>query len=264
MTAAVVLVNLVLGAAYLLVGVITAVELKRDWRVFGFSHFGLAFLLMAVTCGPHHLAHAVHTWSGDAAGHTAGLWDVLTVVVGLPAGVLWLLLRIEAFRGGLGDRFVRGDPAWLQPTVVFALAWTFGMLVVGAFVATGGTGPSHSHGDGPPWMVLANVVLVLVYLAIGFVIVQTQLANRPSLGGWSVSGLCLAFVFPSCAAMHALLAAYGVSGRYAHDTAGMAIDLASIPAALYFLFVVLMLHREAMHDWNDGPRTVEAGVALGR
>jgi hypothetical protein len=109
-------------------------------------------------------------------------------------------------------------------------------------------------------MVLANLVLVGLYLAIGKVVLQTQLTNRPGLGGWSVSGLCLAFIFPSCAVMHAMWAAYGLSGQYVYEPALLVVDLLSIPAAIYFLVVVMMLHREALHDWNEGPRTVEPGV----
>jgi hypothetical protein len=255
--AAVALVNLVLGLAYTGYGVMTALEMKRDWRVFGFSHFGTAWLFMAFTCGPHHLLHASHALSGS---HDAGWLDFFTVAVGLPVGVLWLLLRVEAFGGGRGDRFVPGTPAWVTPTAALAVAWGFGSLLAGAFVATGGSGADHSHGDGPPWMVLANLTLVGLYLAIGKVVLQTQLTNRPGLGGWSVSGLCLAFIFPSCAVMHAMWAAYGLSGQYVYEPALLVVDLLSIPAAIYFLVVVMMLHREALHDWNEGPRTVEPGV----
>jgi len=116
MTAAVAVVNLVLGMAYTCYGVLTAVEMKRDWRTLGFSHFGAAWILMAFTCGPHHLAHGVHV---GLEGRDGGVLDLLSVVVGLPVGVLWLYLRIEAFAGGRGDRFVPGTPLWLSavPTV---------------------------------------------------------------------------------------------------------------------------------------------------
>jgi hypothetical protein len=255
MRTAVIVVNLIIGSAYTGYGVMTALEMKRDWKVFGFSHFGTAWLFMAFTCGPHHLAHAFHTWTN--VHQHAGWLDVMTVVVGLPVGVTWLLLRVEAFAGGQGDRFVHGSPAWLRPAAVFAVVWSVGSLLIGAFVATGGS-IDHAHVSGPPWMVLANLALLGLYLAIGKVVLQTQLANRPGLGGWSVSGLCLTFIFPSCGVMHAMWAAYGLAGRYRYDTVGAVIDLLSIPAAIYFLFVVMMLHREALHDWNEGPRTVDA------
>ena len=47
MIAAVALTNLVLGVAYCGYGVMTAVEMRRDWRTMGFSHFGAAWILMA-------------------------------------------------------------------------------------------------------------------------------------------------------------------------------------------------------------------------
>ncbi|HEV8626678.1 MAG TPA: hypothetical protein VG034_19700, partial [Acidimicrobiia bacterium] len=52
--------NLVLGVAYTGYGMMTAIEMKRDWRTFGFSHFGAAWICMAFTCGPHHLDHGLH------------------------------------------------------------------------------------------------------------------------------------------------------------------------------------------------------------
>src|SRR3989337_1218681 len=60
MIAAVALTNLVLGIAYTGYGMMTAIEMKRDWRTFGFSHFGAAWICMAFTCGPHHLDHGLH------------------------------------------------------------------------------------------------------------------------------------------------------------------------------------------------------------
>ncbi|HET9444550.1 MAG TPA: hypothetical protein VFO65_14590, partial [Acidimicrobiales bacterium] len=111
MTAAVAVVNVVLGLAYCGYGVVTMVEMARDWRTFGFSHFGAAWTCMAFTCGPHHLAHGIHV---GLEGRPGGPLDLLAVLVGLPVGVLWLYLRLEAFGGGRGDRFVPGTPWWLR------------------------------------------------------------------------------------------------------------------------------------------------------
>src|SRR5918996_6011706 len=97
MTAAVAITNLVLGVAYTGYGVITAAEMRRDWRSFGFSHFGAAWIAMAFTCGPHHLVHGLHL---AFEGRSGGALDLLAVAVGLPMGGVWLSLRVEAFRGG--------------------------------------------------------------------------------------------------------------------------------------------------------------------
>jgi hypothetical protein len=41
--ALVALTNLALGVAYTGYGIMTAIEMRRDWRTFGFSHFGAAW-----------------------------------------------------------------------------------------------------------------------------------------------------------------------------------------------------------------------------
>lgn len=83
----------------------TAVEMLRNRRTMGFSHAGAAWIAMAFTCGPHHWVHGLHV---AFEGRTGGPLDLVAVVVGLPAGVIWFLLRIEAFRGGRGDRLLKG------------------------------------------------------------------------------------------------------------------------------------------------------------
>jgi hypothetical protein len=250
MTALLALLNVVLGLAYTGYGVMTIIELKRDWQTFGFSHFGAAWIVMAFTCGPHHLAHGIHL---GLEGRPGGQMDLLAVVVGLPAGVLWLLLRIEAFAGGRGDRFVVGTPRWLR-AVPGASAVTLLILAIGSVRATGG----HWRLDD---MTSVNLALLGLYLAIGWVLLRTQLANRPATGGWSVSGLCLSAIFPTCGVMHAVWAAYAMSGQYHWDVHGFVIDWLSVPAALYFLYVVRRLHRESLHDWNHGPEQVEVRSA---
>jgi hypothetical protein len=79
------------------------------------------------------------------------------------------------------------------------------------------------------------------------------------MGGWSVSGLCLSAIFPTCALMHAVWASYAISGQYHHDVHGFVIDWLSVPGGLYFLWVVRSLYRDALHDWNEGSRRGCAG-----
>ena len=239
MSSLVALTNLVLGTAYCGYGVMTAVEMRRDWRTHGFTHFGMAWLLMAFTCGPHHLVHGVHILF---EGRHGGVLDLYSVVIGLPAGVTWLALRVEAFAGGRGDRFISGDPRWLRALPAAAALYA-GSLVIGMAATLGGS----LH---PTPLVVPNLFLVVIYLAISWFVLRTQLRNHPQLGGWSLSGLSLAVIFATCALMHAVWAVYTATGAYTFDIHGLVIDWLSLPAGLYFLSVVRGLYRDAIHDWN--------------
>ena len=274
MTAAVAAVNLVLGVAYCGYGVMTSIEMKRDWKSFGFSHFGAAWICMAFTCGPHHLVHGIHT---ALAGHNhsialgglvaficrrpvhltlpgriGGPLDLFAVVVGLPAGVIWLALRVEAFAGGRGDRYIKGTPLWLA-----ALPFV-GVAYVVVLVAT--AVPVLMHPVHVTSLVIVNLTLLVIYMAIGSFLLRTQLRNHPSLAGWSVSGVSLTAVFPTCALMHAVWAVYALSGKYHFDVQGAYIDWLSIPAALYFLWVIRGLYRDSLRDWNSA--TVDEAAEL--
>src|SRR3954468_8968210 len=123
MTTLVATLNIVLGLVYIQYGTMTVLEMRRSWGTLGFSHFGAAWIAMAFTCGPHHLPHGLHV---AAAGGAAGALDFLAVVIGFPAGLTWFLLRVEAYRGGRGDRFIPGDPIW-----VVALPTVAGIYVTG-------------------------------------------------------------------------------------------------------------------------------------
>jgi len=238
--------NIVLGVAYTGYGMMTAMEMKRDWRTFGFSHFGAAWILMAFTCGPHHLDHGLHV---AVDGRLGGPLDLLAVVVGLPVGVAWLWLRLEAFLGGRGDRFIPGTPRWLKAVPIVSALYLAGLVIACGFVLAG----PHVR---PGMAVWANVILVGLYMTIGWFVLRTQLANRPSMGGWSVSGLSLSIIFPTCALMHGVWAVYAVAGRYQQDIHGLTIDWLSVPAGIYFLAVVRRLYKDSLRDWNDGPDDV--------
>jgi hypothetical protein len=132
LTAATAALNIILGLVYTSYGTMTVIEMVRDRHRLGFSHFGAAWIAMAFTCGPHHWVHGVHL---AVEGRTAGVLDLVAVVVGVPAGVTWFLLRVEAFRGGRGDRFIAGTPRWLMalPT----LSGVYVTAVVGAGLGIG-------------------------------------------------------------------------------------------------------------------------------
>lgn len=246
MTLAVGLLNLVLGCVYTCYGLMTIVDLRRGWATRGPSHFGFAWLAMAFTCGPHHLDHAIHVLLTDRAG---GGLDLLAVVVGLPAGVTWFLLRVEAMFGGRGDRFIEGTPRWLVAAPVLGAVYTASLFSMLATITRGGDLEVR---------ILPNLALLVLYGAIGFVLATTQLRNHRVTGGWSLSGVALSAVMLTCAYMHTVYASYAQTGFYDVDIHGLTIDVLSVPAAAYFLWVVVALHRGTLRDWNAGRQAVAA------
>lgn len=246
MTMTLAILSLALGTVYTCYGVITIIDLRRGWAEMGLSHFGLAWICMAFTCGPHHLEHGLHL---ALAERQAGGFEIFAVAAGAPAGVIWFLLRVEALRGGRGDRFISGTPGWLR-----AMPWISALYAV---VVVGSIGwIAMADGLTMRSTLAANLSLVALYCMIGWYLLRTQLRNRGPLGGWSVSGLSLTAVFPTCAVMHAAWMLYALTGRYDVERHGMTIDWLAVPAAVYFLWVVRSLYLGAVGDWNEGSRGV--------
>ena len=250
MRIAVGLVNVGLGAIYTSYGLMTIVDLKRGWRTNGMSHFGLAWIAMAFTCGPHHIDHGLSVLYENGP---AGSLDLMAVLVGAPAGVTWFLLRVEALGGGRGDRAVSGTPQWLR-----AVAWLSGIYMA-VFIASVAYTVRMSQHFTPRFT--PNILLLGIYCVIGFYLLRTQITNRAVTGGWSVSGLALTIVFPTCGAMHALQAAYTVSGLYSASWHCLTIDWLAVPAAIYFVWVVRSLSLGSMTDWNLGAQGARLQVA---
>lgn len=240
MTTVIGVLHLGLGAIYFSYGLMTIVDLKRGWRTHGFSHFGAAWLAMAFTCGPHHLDHGAHI---IVSGRSGGPLDLLSILMAAPAGVIWFLLRLEAMGGGRGDRHITGTPLWLD--LLPAAGFVYLAALFNAALDTAGSAPVFEP------KILPNLALIGLYSAIGGQLARTQLGNRPHTGGWSVSGTSLAAVMFTCALMHGVYALYATTGRYDLDIHGYVIDVLSVPAAAYFLWVVAALHRGVLRDWND-------------
>ncbi len=239
MRPAVALANLVLGAAYLGIGGLIVYDLVRGLPVRGFSRFGAAMAAIAFTCGPHHVAHGFHV---GFEGHAASALDLVTVLVGLPFGVVFAALRIEAQLGGPGDRFVSGTPRFMKALPGLSLLYLAGISFVVARLVDGALHLS--------WSLAPQAMLVGVYSAIGYVLLRTQLHNHWSLGGWSASGGAMTGIFFTCAAMHLALLALAAAGQPVLDIHETMIDLAGVPAGLYFLSVVRALYHGAIADWN--------------
>lgn len=247
MTVAAGVLNVLVGAVYLQYGTITVVEMRRNWGRMGFSHFGAAWIAMAFTCGPHHMVHGVHLLF---EGRHAGVLDLVTIAVGAPAGVVWFRLRVEAFLGGRGDRHIPGSPLW-----IVALPTLLGMYVTALGAAALSAGALHW--DRVP-LVLSNAALVVLYAMVAFYVSRTQIANHRPLGGWSLSGVSLGVIFWTCALMHATYALYTLTTRYAFDVHGFWVDVAAVPAAVYFVGVVRALYRGTFRDWNSVDRQLES------
>lgn len=240
MTIAIGILNVVLGTVYFQYGSMTVLDMRRNWSSNGFSHFGAAWIAMAFTCGPHHFAHGLHLLTSNTS---AGPLDLVVVVVGFPAGVIWFLLRVEAFRGGRGDRFIVGSPPWVLALPALAAAYATAILIL--VIETGTQRWAHLQSVAP------NLLLIGIYGMIGYYLARTQIANRRPLGGFSVSGLALAVVFPTCALMHAVFAYYTLTGRYGVVAHTVTIDWLAVPAGVYFLWVVQALYRGTYRDWNS-------------
>jgi len=225
MAAAVATLNIILGLAYFAVGTMSAIEMGRNHRKLGWSRFSIAWMAIALTCGSHHFAHGIHV---AVEGRYVGGLDLVVTAIAVPAGVIWFLLRVEAFGGGRGDRFIHGSPWW-----VLALPTALGAYVTAVVMTMINDGSIAARGLG---MAIPNILLIGVYAMIGFYLTRTQLHNRRPLGGWSLSGLSLAGIF--------------LRGIYAADLHHLIVDWLSVPAGLYFLYVVRSLYRGNATDWN--------------
>jgi len=226
---------LLIGLSYAALGLLACYELGRHASSRGFSHIGGAVALMAAaTCGPHYLVHAEHLLlrGGSVSGAV-----VAALAIGVVPGTLFVLLRTEALLGGNGDRFISGTPLLLA-----VLPWAYA-VAAGAIVWSAIGTP-----DGSSAAVALNVVLFAAYLLIGVLVVRTQVARRPMLGGWSLSGLALGSVFVTCAVTHLTSSLAMVA-----DAHSLVVDAVSVPVALYFLWVVRSLHRNGLRDWNRRP-----------
>lgn len=244
--------HLLVGTAYALLGLLSAWEAATQYRSRGLSRFGLGFSLMAASCGPHHLVHGWCVLQGDAV--TAPMLAV--TLLGLPAGLVFCWLRVEAMREGTGDRrivarphlMITGMVAWLG-TVGALAGWSIASPPgPGQAVCTTGRLATAAGVDFTSPVLLANVFVTLTYAMVGWYLIETQARRYMAYRAWSLSGLSLAAIFPTCAAMH-LITAF-TSGP---DAATLPFDLLGVPASVYFLWVVRRLHMDSVVDWNRRP-----------
>jgi hypothetical protein len=161
--------------------------------------------------------------------------------------VAFLGLRLETALGGRGDRVIRGSGVWAA--VPWAMTAAAGATLYEAF----------RHAVDPDLRVLVpNAILCVTFLLVSYFAARAQIARRPLLDGWSLSGVAMSAVFATCGLSH--LVAGLLAGS---NPAGVVFDNLGVPASLYFLWAVYGLHRHSLRDWNRRPLVGRAG-ALGR
>ena len=77
---------------------------------------------------------------------------------------------------------------------------------------------------------------------------RTQLARRPLLGGWSLSGAAMAGVFPTCGLTHLTTGLTTMPELHTY-----LFHLPGVPASILFLWVVHRVHANSLADWNRRP-----------
>ncbi len=250
--------NLAIGLAYAGLGLLSAWETMSLHRYRGWSRFGIGFSMMAASCGPHHLVHGWHVLQGASAS-----WPMLGVtMIGLPAGLIFVLLRFETVWGGQGERLIV-----IPPNRAALLAGTFaivaGLLAAWAFAQPGANVPFQavctSAGlavrdavtgagiDVASVTFVANIFVAVTYGMVGWLLADHQVRRHLTTGAWSLSGVALTGVFFTCAQMHAIDATTQGNGLM------LVFDLIGIPASVYFLWVVKQVHSDSVLDWNRRP-----------
>ena len=248
--------NLLVGMAYVTLGLLSAWEAASQYRYRGLSRFGLGFSLMAASCGPHHLLHG---WC-VLQGGTVSTPMLAVTLTGLPAGIVFCYLRAESMLSGRGDRTVAINSPVMGGAVITALIGV-GLLAgwamatppdINPFICTTETIQSGLLGVGSSigasLVLYSNLWAAAAYAMVGWYLGDTQIRRYVSTRSWSLSGLALTAVFPSCAAMHLILALTS-----SQETGTLLFDLIGVPASVYFLWVVRQLHADSAIDWNRRP-----------
>ena len=247
--------NLAIGLAYASLGVLSAWETASLHRYRGWSRFGLGFSLMAASCGPHHMVHGWHVLQGASVS-----WPMFAAtVIGLPAGLTFVLLRLERMWGGQGERMVTAT-ADRMAMLAGAFILATGVLAAGVFVQPGADAlwqfVCTSSGlvtraepgvDFTSLTFIANVFVTVTYGMVGWYLGDCQVRRYLTNGVWSLSGVSLSGVFFTCAQMHMIDAA-----SRGNDWI-LVFDVIGVPASVYFLWVVKLLHNDSVMDWNRRP-----------
>lgn len=250
------LTNLAVGLAYAGLGLLSVWETVSLHRYRGWSRFGIGFAMMAASCGPHHLVHGWHALAGEAV--TVPMLAV--TLIGLPAGLIFVLLRLETVFGGQGERLFAASPDRVAMAVGGFTA-VAGVLAASAFLqpasaslfqlicgSPGLAGAAADAGvDFTSVMFVTNIFVTVTYGMVGWYLADCQVRRYLTNGTWSLSGVALTGVFFTCAQMHL------IDATTRGNTWMLAFDLFGIPASIYFLWVVKLVHNDSVMDWNRRP-----------
>lgn len=247
MTAALVLGNGIIGSLYILLGVVGVWEVISQYRSRGLSRFGMGVSAVGLTCGTHHLAVAWHM----AKGGEVSIPQLVVMLLGLPPCLLFAWLRLESLSGGAGDRMITGRPyalAGIGMLFFAAIGWLVGQRQGPALTLCTPAGLSAASSGLLSPGALSNLAIAVVYMMVGWYLMETQVRRYATSQHWSLSGVSLALIFCSCSCMHLI---HAISpGEHA---ATIAYDLGSVPASVYFLWAVKQVHRDSVVDWNRRP-----------
>lgn len=241
MSGAVAGVNIALGIGYMLLAVLVAVELQRQWKEPGVWRFGAALAAIAFTCGPHHLAHGMHV---GFEHEVAGRLDLVSVLVGIPPAAVFVWLRLEALTGRRGDRVIAGNPGWIQVMPIAAGAYFAVVVIMGIGMLRRAEGLSLEG--------LLNLAAAVVFGWVTAVFLRTQRRNHAVTGEWSLSGLALVGLFGTCTVMHTAVAMQVTAQVRSLDIHLVTIDGLGVLAAMWFLGIVRAMTRDAPQDWEAG------------
>lgn len=247
--------NILIGLAYSGMGLQSLLETIALHRHRGWSRFGLGFSLMAASCGPHHLIHGWHVLHGEPATGTM----LAATLIGLPAGISFIWLRLETLLGGRGDRtFAMSTTAAVVAITAFALAagWIASSSIAYPPVATAWISCTTSSlalqvtsflgCDLTSFILVTNLFVTATYGMVGWYLADTQARRHATTGNWSLSGLSLVGIFLTCALLHLVHA-------FTTDGATLVFDLLGVPASIYYLWIVGRLHNDLVVDWNRRP-----------
>ena len=229
--------HLATGLAYIVgVGGYGVFEAWKYWhRSKRIVAFGLGLFLMAMSCGPHH-CHVFYHYVIEGGSH-ATLSDLVAILYAFPFGALGLYFVSESVFGfGPGDRYIDGRAILLKIQLLLLGLLAFGVLVMPHWQVNDWTPPGAVG-------IYAQFVLVVLYLIVGWFLWTGQWLRIRMSQPWSLSGIALALVFPTCALTHMLWGIENLASYTVADTHFSVIDTFGIAAALYFIWIAMQAHR---------------------